>query len=216
LKRPSFLFTRETFSIKERLDHGKIFHLLARYSKNGYENNEEVLTMHARRTLRQRKVLCIVFFFTIFAGLLAACGTRSSGAGTGSIVPSATVTPFATVAGYGIAQGCPSNLVVSATPATPDVSIGPTSGIVNVHRGDVIEIHMPFGLMWEGPTTSQGILQLQHPYGYAWKPGNACIWRFVAKDVGTVSLTFLGRAICKKVPLCTPSVTVALFTIKVS
>jgi hypothetical protein len=172
--------------------------------------------MHARHAIRQRQVLFTVLSFTIIAGLLAACGTRSGGAGIGSVSPSATVPPIATITGYGTDQGCPSNVVVSAAPATPDVTVGPTSRSVNIHKGAVIEIHMPFGLVWEGPTTSQGVLQLQNPYGYAWKPGNVCIWRFVAKDTGTVSLTFLGRAICKKVHLCVPSVTLALFTIKVS
>ena len=172
--------------------------------------------MHARRTLWQREVLRIVLYFTIIAGLLAACGTRSSGVGKGSISPSATASPFATVSGYGTAQGCPSNVVVSVAPPKPDLTLGPTSANVTIHVGELIEIQMPFGLVWEGPTTTQGILQLQNPYGYAWKPGKACIWRFVAKDSGTVSLTFLGRAICKKVPLCVPSVTLASFTIKVS
>jgi hypothetical protein len=186
------------------------------FPKDREQKNEGVTTMHARRAFRQSKALCIVLFFTIFSSLLVACGTKSSGAGIGSVSPSATVSPFATVSGYGTDQGCPSNVVVNAAPATPDVTVGPTSGTVNTHKGAVIEVHMPFGLMWEGPTTSQGVLQLQNPYGYAWKPGKACIWRFVAKDSGTVSLTFLGRAICKKVPLCVPSVTLASFTIKVS
>jgi hypothetical protein len=172
--------------------------------------------VHARRAFRRRKFLCSVLFFTIIASLLAACGTRSSGAGTGSIAPTATVSPFATVSGYGTAQGCPSNVVVSVVPPTPDVTAGPTSGNVNIHVDELIEIRMPFGLMWEGPRTSQGVLQLQNPYGYAWKPSNACIWRFIAKDVGVVSLTFIGRAICKKVSFCIPSVTAEVFTIKVN
>ena len=172
--------------------------------------------MHEKCAPRQNKVLIIVLFFTIMASFLAACGTTSRDAGTGSIAPSTTASPFATVSRYGTAQGCPSNVVVSVAPPNPDVTIGPTSGLINTHRGEVVEIHMPFGLLWEGPKTSQGILQLQIPYGYAWKPSNACIWRFVAKDAGMVSLTFLGRAICKKVSLCNPSVTVASFTIKVN
>ena len=171
--------------------------------------------MYARRVFMPRNVLCSVLFFIIMASLLAACGTRGGGAGTGSISPSATASPFATVSGYGTDQGCPSNVVVSVAPATPDVTVGPTSGSINIQKGEVIEIHMPFGFIWEGPKISQGVLQLQFPYGYAWKPGNACIWRFVAEDVGMVNLTFLGRAICKKASFCTPSVTVALFTIRV-
>jgi len=172
--------------------------------------------MHTRRTIQQKKVLCIVLFITIAASVLAACGTRSSGAGTGSISPSNS--PTSIVAGYGTAHGCPSDVVVSTAPAAPGVTVVPKqgSGIVNVHKGDMIEIQMPFGLAWEGPTTSQGVLQLQIPYGYAWKPSNACIWRFVAQDIGTVALTFFGRALCKKSSLCVPSVAITSFTFKVN
>jgi hypothetical protein len=169
-------------------------------------------TIHA---LWQKKILYIILFVIIAAGALAACGTNSGGRGTGA---TASATPtLATIRGYGTVHGCPSDVVVSAAPAAPDVKILPAQGAaaINVHTGNVIEIQMPFGLVWEGPTKSQGALQLQSPYGYTWKASNACIWRFVAKDTGTVGLNFYGRAI-SKVSLCTPSVSIASFTIKVS
>lgn len=168
-----------------------------------------------RRTLWQKKVLCIVLFITLVASIFVACGTRSSAAGTGSISPSNS--PTSIVAGFGTAQGCPSDVVVSSAPAADiTVELQQGKGIINVHKGEVIEIHLPFGLAWEGPSTSQGVLQLQVPYGYAWKESNACIWRFVAKDTGTVALFFFGRALCKKSHLCVPSVAVASFTFKIN
>jgi hypothetical protein len=169
-------------------------------------------TIHA---LYQRPALCIVLFVTIFAPILDACGTRSSGTREGfhpSPIPTSE-----TVAGYGTAQGCPSDVVVSHAPPAADVTVQPNQGAtpITAHQGEVIEIQVPFGLSWEGPTTSQGPLQLQSPYGYAWKPDSACIWRFLAQGTGTVELPFSGMAICKKGLHCVPSVTEASFTIKV-
>jgi hypothetical protein len=169
-------------------------------------------TIHA---LWQPKSLCIVLFVTIFALILEACGTRSSGAATG-FHPS-SIRTSGTVVGYGTVYGCPSNIVVSPAPPAADVTVQPNQGAtpIHAHQGEVIEIQVPFGLTWEGPTTSQGPLQLQSPYGYAWKPDSACIWRFLAQGTGTVELLFSGMAICKKGLHCVPSVTEASFTIKV-
>jgi hypothetical protein len=106
---------------------------------------------------------------------------------------------------------------VNPAPPAADVIIQPQQGTtpITVKQGEVIEIQMPFGLMWEGPTTSQGPLQLQSPYGYAWKPGGACIWRFLAQGTGTVELPFSAIVICQRDLHCVPSVTEASFTIKV-
>jgi hypothetical protein len=106
---------------------------------------------------------------------------------------------------------------MSTAPAAPDITVGPQQGnrVINVRKGDLIEIRMPFGLVWQGPTTSQGVLQLQTPFGYAWKPSHACIWRFVARNSGSVAINFSGRAICKT-SFCVPTVADALFNFKVS
>ncbi len=169
-------------------------------------------TIHA---LWQHTALRIVLFVTIFALILAACGTRSGGNGAG-LHPSPIPTS-GTVTGYGTAHGCPSDVVVSPAPPAADVTVQPKQGTtpITAHQGEVIEVQMPFGLVWEGPTTSQGPLQLQSPYGYAWKPSDACIWRFLAQGTGTVELPFSGMAICQRNLHCVPSVTEASFTIKV-
>jgi hypothetical protein len=140
--------------------------------------------------------------------------SSSSKPSTGPAHPSTTPT----LGGNGTAYGCPSNVVVNTALAAPDVTIGPQrgSGTIDVRKGDLIEIQMPFGLLWQGPTTSQGVLQLQTPFGYAWKPSNACIWRFVASGSGLASLTFSGRPICRKTALCVPAEAIALFNFKVS
>ena len=171
--------------------------------------------MFAMHVLRQKKFLLIMFFAVIFAFFLTACGSSRSSTGVSS-TPSPTPT-FATVAGSGSAYGCPSDVVVSSALAAPNVTIQPKQAAtpINVRKGDMLEVQMPFGVMWQGPTTSQGVLQLQQPAGYAWKQSNSCIWRFVAEQTGTVELHFFGRAICKKVYLCSPSVLDTSFTIKV-
>jgi hypothetical protein len=171
--------------------------------------------MRTIHTLWQPTALCIVLFVSIFALILAACGTRSSSTGAG-LHPSPIPTS-GTVAGYGTTHGCPSDVVVRSAPPAADVTIQPNQGATPIaaHQGEMIEIQVPFGLTWQGPTTSQGPLQLQSPYGYAWKPDSACIWRFLAQGTGTVELLFSGTAICQKDLHCVPSVREASFTIKV-
>jgi len=171
--------------------------------------------MRTSHALWQCRALCLVLFVTIFALILAACGTRSGGTGVG-LHPSPIPTS-GTVPGYGTAHGCPSDVVVSSAPPAADITVQPKQGATPIaaHQGEVIEIQVPFGLTWEGPTTSQGPLQLQSPYGYVWKPDSACIWRFLAQGTGTVELLFSGMAICQRNLHCVPSVTEASFTIKV-
>jgi hypothetical protein len=187
-------------------------------SKTEIQKDKGVSAMCSTHVLRQKKVLYTVLFVVIFAFVLAACGTRSSSTATGSTSTTpASIPTSGTVPGYTTTYGCPSDVVVSTAPAAPNVTVEPKQGntVINAHRGDVIEIQMPFGVAWQGPTTSQGVLQLQQPAGYVWKPANACIWRFVAMGTGRVALDFSGSAICKKVSLCVPSEVDATFTITV-
>src|SRR5437899_2585551 len=141
-----------------------------------------------------------------FIFVLAACGSNPTTGGTAP-TPTATATPtptFTTVQGYGSSHGCPSDAVVSTTPRAPNaVGRFPTNNTtITVHVGDIVEIDLPFGERWTGPTNPQTMLQLQEPAGYAWKVKNACVWRFVAQSVGTTQVSFLGRAICVKGQLC--------------
>ena len=126
----------------------------------------------------------MVLFVAIGAFVLAGCGKNSSGTGvpgaTGTTGAQSTPSPMPTseiVQGYGAAYGCPSDAVVSTAPATANVTVRPGQGqtTFSVHTGDVIEVQMPFGIAWKGPTTPEEVLQLQSPSGYAWKPSNACI-----------------------------------------
>ena len=170
--------------------------------------------MMVTHVLLQKKVLLSMFFVVIGGFFVAACGASSST--TGPTPPSPTPT-LAIVPGSGAAYGCPSDVVVSIAPAASDITLEPQQAAttINVEKGVVLEVHMPFGVAWQGPTTTQGALQLQKPAGYAWKASHSCIWRFVAEQAGTVTLHFFGRAICKKASLCVPSVEDTSFTVQV-
>jgi hypothetical protein len=144
---------------------------------------------------------------------LAACGS-SLGTGPGA-KPSPTYT---TVKGYGTAYGCPSDVVVNPQPSAPNIVINITrrNTIITAHAGNVIEVHLPFGELWQGPNASQGILALQTPSGYALKDKGVCVWRFVAQGSGTANLTFTGRAICKLGQFCPQYILALPFTVKVA
>jgi len=170
-------------------------------------------TIHA---LRHKKCVSLALFAVICAFVLAGCGPRRSTAGA---APTPSPIPTAgTVRGYGAAFGCPSDVVVRTAPAAANFTLrrgqGPTT--ITIQSGDVMEVQLPFGIAWRGPTTSAGVLELQYPSGYAWKPSNACIWRFVARRAGAVELTFFGTALCKKPTLCAPSEIISAFTIQVT
>ncbi len=161
----------------------------------------------------QHRIFLISLLSLVLAFVLSACG---SNAGTGGSNPSSSPT---TIQGYGSAYGCPSDAVVTTAPATPNVTIHPsqTNTTITAHTGDVIEIDLPFGYQWRDRFTPQvqNILALQTPAGYAWKANNVCVWRFVAKGVGTTTLGFESRALCKPGQLCPQYVRYLPFTIEV-
>jgi hypothetical protein len=101
------------------------------------------------------------------------------------------------------------------TPANVVLKPSNSNTTINAHQGDVIEIQLPYGQLWNGPTTSQGGLHLQTPAGYASGTTNACIWRFTAQGTGTTHLNFYGKALCKKGELCPQYVMSVPFTINV-
>lgn len=174
------------------------------------------LVSGTRRTFSQPFFAGALLSF-VLAVVLAACG---SGTGAGSTStgssssPNPTSTPT-TVKGYGTSVGCPSNLVVSKAPATPGVVVKPSNSTVTVASGAVIEILLPFGQQWSGPGISEGVLELQQPYGYASKAQNGCIWQFIARGTGTTILQFTAKALCKPTEVCPMYIRMVPFTINV-
>ncbi len=159
---------------------------------------------------RQKPLFLIVSLAALLTFGLAACGS------TGGSGPGSTPTPTPGQ-GYGTAHGCPSDAVVTPAPPAANVTVKLTdaNSTITAHVGDVIEIQLPFGLRWTGPTTSGGGLQLQTPAGYASTATGMCIWRFSALSAGTTHLTFLARAICKEGQYCPQYVLAIPFTIVV-
>ncbi|HYX48764.1 MAG TPA: hypothetical protein VE843_03430 [Ktedonobacteraceae bacterium] len=152
---------------------------------------------------------------TALVFILTACGTNSN-SGSGSTTTGTTPAPIATSTPN--SNGCPSNAVVTtaSSPANVVLKTSNSNKMVTVHQGDVIEIQLPFGQSWNGPTASQGALQLQTPYGYPSQTVSSCIWRFTAQGSGTTQLNFYGRAICKKGQMCPQYVLSVPFSIHVN
>ena len=149
--------------------------------------------------------LFLAFLLLTLMSIVAACGTNSSSGTTSGSTGSSPAQPSPTaVKGYGTAQGCPSDMVVSTAPSTANVVVKPnqTHSTITAKVGDIVEIRLPFGQKWSGPTTSVGSLEIQQPSGYAWKTDKVCVWRFTAKSAGTTNLEFQGRALCKPGQLC--------------
>jgi hypothetical protein len=163
---------------------------------------------------RRKSLWLILSLSTALAFILTACGTNSS-SGSGSTSSGTTPAPVATSTVN--VHGCPSNAVVNtaSTPANVLLKMSNSNTTVTAHQGDVIEVQLPFGQFWNGPTTSQGALQLQTPYGYPSQTVNSCIWRFTAQGTGTAHLIFYGRAMCKKGQMCPQYVVNVPFSIDV-
>ncbi len=137
--------------------------------------------------------------------IVAACGTNvGSGTSTGGTGNSPVSASPTAVKGYGTAQGCPSDLVVSTAPPTANVVVKPNqvNSTITAKVGDVVEIRLPFGQKWSGPTATEGSLEMQQPAGYAWKTDKVCVWRFTAKSAGTTNLEFHEQALCKPGQMC--------------
>jgi hypothetical protein len=161
---------------------------------------------------RRRSIWLIISLATALTFVLTACGANS---GSGSTSTGSNPAPTST-SGPNI-HGCPSNTVVGTAPTQANVVVTTSNRntTINAHPGDVIEIQLPFGQAWTGPTNSQGVLQLQTPAGYAWQAANACIWRFTAQGTGVTQLSFYGKAMCKKGELCPQYVMIMQFNINV-
>ncbi|HLX55643.1 MAG TPA: hypothetical protein VKR83_01320 [Ktedonobacteraceae bacterium] len=153
--------------------------------------------MRSVRNVQKRTWFLVGSFMTIMIFALAACGAS---VGSGSTSTASTPVAHATSVS---AYGCP-GAVMSTPPAPANVVLKQTesNSIIKAKVGDVIEVDLPFGQSWSGPTTSQGELQLQTPAGYALPTAKVCVWRFTAQGTGTTQLEFYGRAICGKGALC--------------
>jgi hypothetical protein len=164
---------------------------------------------------RRKSLWVIISLTTALAFILTACGTNSN---SGSSSTSNGTTPAPVATSIVNSNGCPSNAVVSTTssPANVVLKTSNSNTTVNARQGDVIEVQLPFGQLWNGPTTSQGVLQLQTPYGYASQTANSCIWRFTAQGTGSTQLNFYGRAMCKKGQMCPQYVISVPFSIHVN
>ncbi len=151
--------------------------------------------------------------------LVTACGSNGGGTTTGS-GGSGGKTPTASptaVKGYGSALGCPSDVVMTNLPPSPNVVIqaSQSNSTVTTSVGSTIEVHLPFGHKWQGPVSTSSVLQLQQPAGYALKSQNVCVWRFVAKTAGTTKIAFTSQALCKTGELCPMYIAVFSFNLDV-
>lgn len=147
--------------------------------------------------IRRGTGLALGSLLILLVFVLAACGYNSGGStNTGS-----TTGTTPTVSGS--AYGCPGT-VMTTTPSPAKIVLKPadSNSTVTAHVGDVVEIDLPFGQAWTGPTTSQGELQLQGPAGAAVTASKVCVWRFTAQSAGTTQMEFYGRAICQKGQMC--------------
>jgi len=167
--------------------------------------------------IRRQSFLFIVPLALILAFTFAACGSNggtTTGAGS---TPTSTPAPIKTIGLTGTPQSCPNGTAVNPPQNKPNVTIQLTNrnSTIIAHNGDLIEVRLPFGQQWNGPTTSQGVLQLQPPAGYALSTDKVCIWRFVAQGTGTTQLNFSARAICTKGQLCPQYILSVPFTVDV-
>src|SRR5438105_4292450 len=114
------------------------------------------------RIIRRRSFFFIIPFVFILTLVLASCGSNGGTGAGGSTPTPAPKTPVSI--GAGTAEGCPNSTIVNSPQSKPDVTIlATTTGTVTAHNGNLIEVRLPFGQRWGGPTTSQGVLQLQQP-----------------------------------------------------
>jgi len=156
-----------------------------------------------------RRKIVLFMSLILFGVVLSGCGSAPV------VNPHATPTPSVVLAGT--ADGCPSTAVVTVPPALANVTVhlSDFNTTLFAHVGDSVEIRLPFGHRWSGPTTSQGVLELQPPAGFSWKADRVCIWRFVARQAGTVNLLFYSRALCQAGEFCPMYIVEIPFTIEV-
>lgn len=158
----------------------------------------------------------VVLLLLTFA--LAACGNNGITSSGSPAVPSPAPSPTDTHSQPNTSTGCPNSAAITTQPAAANVVLKSTSvnNTTTVKKGDTIEVDLPFGHNWSGPTNSaQGPLAMQDPSGYASPANQVCVWRFVANSTGTTQLLFTGRPICAKNTLCPMYIMAVAFPIEV-
>jgi hypothetical protein len=154
--------------------------------------------MRSVQSVQRRTWFALGSFLVLLVFALAACGSNTSGGSTTTGAGS-TATPPATASAY----GCPGTVMTTApSPAKIVLKQSDSNSTITAHVGDVVEIDLPFGQTWTGPTASQGELQLQGPAGYAVTASKMCVWRFTAQSTGTTQVEFYGKAMCQKGQMC--------------
>ncbi len=162
---------------------------------------------------RRRLFILVVPLLLAFVLAFSACGTNPST--TTGAAPASTATT-ATTTGQPTAEGCPSSTVVTTAPVAANVVLtnANSGNTITAHKGDIIQVNLPFGHNWQGPLNpSPGLLTTQGPAGYSNASAKACTWRFLAANTGTIHLAFAGRPICKKNEACPMYVMAVPFTI---
>src|SRR5947208_13944213 len=139
--------------------------------------------------IRRRSFLFLVPLALVLAFVLAACGVN--GGTTTGAGPTSTPTSRPTTVSIATPEGCPNNAAVNPPQNKPNVTVllKNSNGTITAHNGDLLEVRLPFGQQWSGPTTSQGRLQSQTLAGYAFNPDMVCIWRFIAYGGAMTQLT---------------------------
>jgi hypothetical protein len=154
--------------------------------------------MRSVQSVRRRTWFALGSFLVLLVFALAACGSNTGGGSTTTGAGS-TATPPTSASAY----GCPGTVMTTApSPAKIVLKQSDSNSTITAHVGDVVEIDLPFGQTWTGPTASQGELQLQGPAGYAVTASKMCVWRFTAQSTGTTQVEFYGKAMCQKGQMC--------------
>lgn len=154
--------------------------------------------MRSVQSLQRRTWFALSSILVLLVFALAACGSNTSG-GSPTTGAGSTPTPPTSARVY----GCPGT-VMTTTPSPAKIVLkqSDSNTTITAQVGDVVEVDLPFGQTWSGPTTSQGELQLQGPAGYAVTASKMCVWRFTAQGTGTTQVEFYGRAMCQKGQMC--------------
>lgn len=184
-------------------------------------NKRKKLALHLRWPGQGRHVVILVLLLlTLVACAPATSSTLTKGTTTPAPTQSKTDQPTPTPTGptlNELQQGCPGTTAPAGSPVRANVIVQYTdmNHTITVHTGDLIEIRLPFGKSWRGPTAIPANLVEQQPAGYASPTDHSCIWRFVAQTSGSARLKFGAGALCLKGQFCPMYILEVVFTFKI-